>query len=155
MGRRHLKKSVLEFEISENIKRLELHDSLIDLLEINSDSIVLTFDWAKLENYKEGNLDGLILGKCKLVLSGITKTAFEIITGGGTKIIEFPKDFQSRLEIIGENESKDDNHLRIGSLMNYDGKLAWTNWNLNFNKFSLYWNNHVTFEEWTNGTIAE
>ena len=143
------------FKISENIKRLELHDSSIDLLEINSDNIVLTFDWAKLENYKEKNLDGLILGKCKLVLSGITKTTFEIMTDKETKITEFPKDFQSRLEIIGDNESKGDNHLRIGSLMNNDGELAWTNWNLNFNKFSFYWNNHVTFEEWKNGAIAE
>ncbi|MAO09805.1 MAG: hypothetical protein CMC07_02645 [Flavobacteriaceae bacterium] len=145
----------MKFKISENIKRIELHDSNIDFLEINSDSIIITFDWAKLENYNEENLDGLILGKCKLELSGIIKKTFEIITDEETKITEFPKDFQSRLEIIGENESENDNHLRIGSLMNYDEKLAWTNWNLNFNKFNFYWNNHVTFEEWKKGAIAE
>lgn len=145
----------MEFKISENIKRLELHDSSINLLEINSNNIVLNFDWAKLENYKEENLEGLIVGKCKLVLNGITKTTFEILTDGKTKMTQFPKDFQSRVEIIGENESKNDDHLRIGALINYDGKLAWTNWNLNFNKFGFFWNNHVTLEEWKNGAIVE
>ena len=145
----------MEFKISKNIKRIELHDSSIDLLEFNSDNLVLTFDWAKLENYKEKNLDGIILGKCRLELSGIIKSTFEIITDEETKTIEFPEDFQSKLDIIGENDSENDNHLRIGSIMNYDGKLAWTNWNLNFNKFDFYWNNHVTFKEWKNGAIAE
>ena len=145
----------MKFKISENIKRLELHDSSIDLLEINSDNIVLTFDWAKLENYEEKNLDGLILGQCKLELSGIIKTTFEIITDQETKITEIPEDFQSRLEIIGENDSKNDNHLRIGSIINYEEKSAWSNWNLRFIKFDFYWNNHVTFEEWKNGAIPE
>jgi hypothetical protein len=145
----------MEFKISENIKRIELHDSSIDLLKFNSDNLVLTFDWAKLENYKEKNLDGIILGKCRLELSGIIKSTFEIITDEETKTIEFPADFQSKLDIVAENDSENDNHLRIGSIMNYDGKLAWTNWNLNFNKFDFYWNNHVTFEEWKNGAIAE
>ena len=145
----------MEFKISENIKRIELHDSSIDLLEINSDKIILTFDWAKLENYKEKNLDGIILGKCKLELSGITKTEFEIVTDEQTEIIDFPKDFLSIYEIIGENSSENDKHLRIGSVMNYNGELVWTNWNLYFIKFNLYWNNHVTFEEWKNGAIAE
>ncbi|PZW39028.1 hypothetical protein LX95_02166 [Mesonia algae] len=145
----------MEFKISENIKRIELHDSSIDFLEINSDKIILTFDWAKLENYKEKNLDGIILGKCRLELCGIIETTFEITTDEETKTIGFPDDFQSRLDIIGENDSENDNHLRIGSIINYDGKLAWANWNLSFNKFDFYWNNHVTFEEWKNGAVAE
>ena len=145
----------MEFKISENIKRIELHDSSIDLLEISSDKIILTFDWAKLENYKEKNIDGIILGKCRLELCGIIETTFEITTDEETKSIPFPGDFQSRLDIISENNSENDNHIRIGSIINYGRKLAWSNWNLSFKKFDFYWNNHVTFEEWKNGAIAE
>lgn len=145
----------MEFKISENLKRLELHDSTIELLEINSDNVILTFDWAKLENYKEENLDGVILGNCRLKLVGIINTTFEIETDGKTMVTEFPKDFQSKFDIIGDNDSENDNHLRIGSIMNYDGKLIWSNWNLDFNKFELYWTKHISDEEWKNGAIPE
>ncbi len=145
----------MKFKISENIKRIDLHDSSIDLLEINSDKIILIFDWAKLENYKQKNPDGIILGKCRLELYGIIETRFEITNDEETKTIKFLEDFQSRLDIIGENYSENDNHIRIGSIINYEGKLAWANWNLSFNIFDFYWNNHVTFEEWKNGAITE
>ncbi|WP_378187542.1 hypothetical protein ACE939_04265 [Aquimarina sp. W85] len=148
-------------KIIENIARLSLHDSHIEKIEITKDKLILTIDWAKLDNYLEKEIDeGLILGKCELVFDGINEEKLRLDFSGipGKENIE-PKEIQFDIELfhdwlILENKAISKNKYCISGLIDLDNGSAWLDWSFLFSNFKLTWNNSITWIEWQNGKFV-
>ncbi len=147
--------------IIQNITRLSLHDSHIEKIEIIKNKLILTIDWAKLENYLEKEIDeGLILGKCKLVFDGINEEKLRLDFSGipGKEKIE-PKDIPFDIDLfkdwlILENKTISKNKYCISGLIDLDDGSAWLDWSFSFSNFMLTWNNSITWIEWRNGKLV-
>lgn len=144
----------MAFKISEDIKRIELHDSTIDNFDLTSENIELIFDWAKIVDFKEQNLGTLILGKSILKLNGIKSNSVEYENENEKTTLEFSEKLINNLDIISENKSENDNTLRISALLKLDDKYVWTSWTTEFNDFEFTWEKYVTLEEWKNGKLV-
>ena len=146
----------MTYQINKDINRLELHDSSVLIKYVIGDTLTIEFDWAKLTDFKEKGIDSIIVGKCQLNLEKIISEEFyEEKFKGITSQIDYPVDFLQRIDIIGENESKTNQILRIGCLYKDPIKNRWIDWILKFESFTFSWDNFVTYEDWMNGEIPK
>ncbi|WP_298319624.1 hypothetical protein [uncultured Aquimarina sp.] len=149
-------------KIVENIGRLSLHDSTLEKIEKTEDKLILTVDWAKLENYTEKNIgEGIILGQCELIFYGFNNENLKLDFTGtpGNENIE-PKEIEFDILLFNEwlildNKPNNGNKYCLNGLIDYEEKCGWLDWTFSFSKFKLSWNNSVTWEEWRNGKLVE
>ncbi|TPN86312.1 hypothetical protein [Aquimarina algicola] len=148
--------------IVENIKRLSLHDSILKKIDRIEDKLILTVDWAKIEDYTEKNIEeGLVLGNCRLTFYELNNESLTIDFRGtpGNENIA-PKEIEFDIKLFKEwlildNKSVDENKYCLNGLIDYENKYGWLDWNFYFSKFELSWNNYITWEEWRNGKIVK
>ena len=149
-------------KIVENIDRLSLHDSTLRKIEKTEDKLILTLDWAKLENYSENNIgEGIILGKCELVFYEFNNENLKLDFTGtpGNENIE-PKKIEFDILLFKEwlildNKTNNKNKYCLNGLLDYEEKCGWLDWTFSFSKFKLSWNNSVTCKEWRNGKLVK
>lgn len=136
---------------------MELHDSSIEKIERIGADVIITFDWAKLTDFKEKNLGLLIIGASKVVLKNVKseKCTEEQTKNVVSEISIIPDDFLAQLGTIGENVSTSDNRIRIGVFYIKSPKYKWINLEFEFSDFEFIWDNHVTQDEWLQGKLPE
>ena len=149
-------------KISKNIDRLSLHDSHIETIEKSQNKLILTLDWAKLGNYSEVDIDqGIILSKCCLIFEELNDEKLRLDFSGfpdykhlKPKEIEFNQElFQNWL--ILENKLVGQNIFCISGFFDYEKISGWLDWQFIYKHFELFWENHITWEEWKNGKSIE
>lgn len=148
-------------EIIENIARLDLHDSHIKKIQRVQDTLILTIDWAKLDNYIEKEIEeGIILGKCELTFDGFIKEKLSLDFSGitGNESIE-PKEIQFDIELFNdylvlENKTISHNKYCISGLIDIENNSAWLDWSFVFSNFKLTWKNSIIWIEWKNGKLV-
>lgn len=146
--------------ITKNIDRLSLHDSHIEKIERTKDKLILTIDWAKLENYLEYDIkEGIILGKCELSFDGLNEENLRLdFTGIPDKENKESEEIQFDPELfhdwlILENKSVSSNKYCISGLIDLEDNSAWLDWSFLYSNFKLTWNNSITWTEWQNGKL--
>lgn len=143
-------------KISSNIKRLSLHDSHFENVERIGNDIELTFDWAKLEDYNEGEIeDGLILGKTKLTIKGISNEKFKgYFDGAKWKPLTEPIDFVNSWQEIANTEIDEKlRQIQLDGMYNAENENYWIEWSFNYENCEIEWDSHVTFIEWKEGKL--
>ncbi len=147
-------------KITKNIDRLSLHDSHIDKIERTKDKLILSIDWAKLENYLENEIkEGIILGKCELSFYGLSEENLRLdFTGIPDNENKEPEEIQFDPELfqdwlILENKSVSSNKYCISGLIDLEDNSAWLDWSFLYSNFKLTWDNSITWIEWQNGKL--
>lgn len=144
----------MTYKITNSINRISFHDSHIINSKLANNLIVLSFDWAKLDDYKEENLPSLILGDCVLKLNEIRHSSLAVETIKGKISIEFPNKFPEQFEEILKNVSLHDNEISFEGFTTIDGIYQWTIWKLDFESFEFTWDRHITADEWKKGKVV-
>ena len=150
----------MKTEISNEISRLELHDSSFETITRHDNEIKITFDWSKLENLKEQNIaEPIIIGKTTMFLTGLNSEEFKVFEDNDIKkisTIPVPDDIIEGIENIGANEIDDNNKkIKISGLYNKNGKLKWVEWSFHFDTCKVSWSSHITYTEWLNGKLPK
>jgi len=145
-------------KIDKKLNRLSLYDSHFENELRADDSIVLTFDWAKLDNLEEFGIDDfVVLGKTKMTIKGIKdeqlKAYFE---GKKYKLIDFPENVGKYWHEVANTTIDDTNKtLQLDGLFTKDGENFWVEWILRYEICEIEWNSYVTGKEWKNGKLPE
>ena len=64
----------MKYSLTSDFKRISFHDSKIERITRQNNSIEVTFDWAKISNYDESKeSNGIIISKCKFTLMDVTE----------------------------------------------------------------------------------
>ncbi len=143
-------------KISTNIKRLSLHDSHFEIVNRTGNDIELTFDWAKLESFIEGGIeDGLVLGKTKLTIKGISNEEFKgYYDGANWKPLNASIDIVNSWQEVGNTEIDEKSQkIQLDGMFNTVKENFWIEWSFNYKSCEIEWNNHVTFSEWKEGKL--
>ncbi|HLW08496.1 MAG TPA: hypothetical protein VKY45_13145 [Marinilabiliaceae bacterium] len=143
--------------IEANISRLSLHDSHLENLARIDDLTVATFDWAYLSDFIENGYEtGIVLGRCKLKIRGITDEEFRVYKqeGKGYDIEPIPNDITQCWDEIANTEIDElkqemilDGIFTCGSISN------WIEWKFNYASIELEWYSFITDEEWNKGIL--
>ncbi len=146
--------------ITSDISRLSLHDSSFENIVRRGKHLKLTFDWAKLDNFKEANIDeAIIMGKTKIFLTGVHSEQFKIFdpTDSTMFIIpSLPENYATETEVIGTTSINDDaKSVKIGRLIKENEAYRWTEWSFLFDTCEVSWTSFVTYSEWQNGKLPE
>lgn len=144
--------------IKSDISRLSLHDSSFEEIVRYGKNLKLTFDWTKLDNYKEANIDeAIILGRTKMFLEGVHSEHFRIYDpNDSTKysVRSLPDNYATESEVIGTNSINDDDKtVLIGRLYKENGIYHWTEWSFKFETCEVVWVSFVTYTEWQQGKL--
>lgn len=148
-------------EVFKDIDRLSLHDSHIDKIQRSQDSLILTIDWAKLDDYAEQNIDeGIIIGKCELIFNHINNEVLRLDYSGvvgheDKQSVEI--DYNVELFnnwLVLQNKLSDSNMFCLGGLIDYKDSSVWLDWQFSFGDFSLTWDNYITCIDWKSGKIV-
>jgi len=143
-------------KLFKSISRLSLHDSHIVSEVRIDDSIIIVFDWAKLENLLELGIDqAVILGKTILKISGIKNEVFAALYDNGERSsIEFPDNINRYWSEVSNTEIDDKSKsLMLDGLFTKDGESFWVEWSLNYDNCEVEWKSHITVAEWLNGKL--
>jgi hypothetical protein len=131
--------------ITSSLADVSFHDSTIESFVRIHDSIILTFDWAKVADKD----DGLIIYSCRLILMGISHISLS------------PEKYKmdclgSEYSLVGLNSSASDNDLVLGGFYESNEEHSWVDLKCRFESFTLEWEIDQTVEEWKSGnTMAE
>lgn len=151
-------------KICNDLNRLSLHDSNIEDISIAGSYLCLQFDWCKLDNYKEKNIDdGIIIGRSTLKISGYQtkeiKLDFSAIPEYNKPEPEYLsfEDFSPILfDPIGESIIYDTiKTAKITGFYTYQGKFCWLDWAFIFDSMILEWDSFITCKEWLNGKTPD
>lgn len=145
-------------KINTNIKRLSLRDSHFENVERKGNDIELIFDWATLEDLKEGGIDDvLVLGKTKLTIQGILKEKFKgYFDGPNWKPLSEPIDFVNSWQEVANIEiNEDSKQIQIDGMYDTENENYWIEWSFNYENCEIEWNNHVTLTEWKEGKLPK
>ena len=143
-------------KITNNIGRLILHDSHFENELRENNNMVVTFDWAKLENLEELGLNEvIILGQTKLKINGIKNEQLKAYyEGKNFKLIDFPKNIGKYWNEVQNTEINDNNRtLQLDGLFTKNGDNYWVEWSLNYESCEVEWNSYITLTEWHNGKL--
>jgi hypothetical protein len=148
--------------ISNEIERLSLHDSYLEKIERIDKSLIYTFDWGKLENYREKDIDeGIIIGKCILEFERFADESLIIDFSGSVgfenksaKEIDFSPELFTDWLVL-ENKLEDKNRYCLSGLIDYQNISGWLSWQFSFKDFKLTWNDYISWEDWKNGKPIE
>ncbi|MEP6846602.1 MAG: hypothetical protein ABI861_11385 [Panacibacter sp.] len=143
-------------KISKNINRLTLHDSHFEKEIREQNNIEVLFDWAKLDNFIEGDINEfIVLGKTTLRLNGISNEELRIFYDDHKfKVIAFPENIGQYWNQISYTTINDtEKYLLLDGLYDYEGKKCWAEWSLNYVSCEVEWDSFVTFNEWQNGSL--
>src|SRR5690606_25233097 len=101
-------------KITKDIARLVLHDSHFENEVRENNNLVVTFDWAKLENLTElGINEAVILGKTVLKINGIENEQLKAYyEGKNYKLIDFPENIGDYWNEV-QNTEIDDNKKKL------------------------------------------
>ncbi len=144
----------MTYQITNKIDRISFQDSHITDFNLGENFVILNFDGAWLAHYEEQNLPlGLVIGNCELKLCKIRHSLLALGTIQGDQIIKFPDDFPENFKEILKNVSHHDNEISLEGFMTINEKDQWIIWKLDFENFEFNWRNHVTVDEWKNGSI--
>ena len=143
-------------KIIKNIARLDLHDAHFENELRESNNLIVTFDWAKLENLSEFGIHEVVfLGKTTLKINGIQNeqlTAY--YEGKNFKLIDFPQNIGKYWNEIQNTEINDQKKsLQLDGLFTKDGENYWVEWSLNYESCEVEWNSYITLTEWHNGKV--
>ncbi|WP_139252233.1 hypothetical protein [Hymenobacter psychrotolerans] len=148
------------------MERINFHDSHIESSIHNDDNLTIHFDWAGIQDYATvGHVTDIVVGKCSLVLSGVTSTVFlkhdnPIYTKRepGPPQPHVPVDIKEGFILISLNtfdSTESGQILTLGGV--YDGieGVYWLEQIIHFRTGRFNWNNHVTVEEWQAGAVTQ
>lgn len=134
-----------------------MHDSYFTNLERIGQNIELAFDWGKLENFIEGNIEeAIILGATKLIIKGIVNEKFRGYYHKEKiwKPINTPKNIVNSWHSIAENHINEiTKEIMINGMFTTEKEEFWIEWTFNYNSCEVEWNNYVTFSEWKEGKL--
>jgi hypothetical protein len=143
-------------KITKDIARLVLHDSHFENEVRENNNLVVTFDWAKLENLTELGINELvILGKTTLKISGIENEQLKAYyEGKNYKLVDFPDNIGNYWNEVQNTEIDDTKKkLQLDGLFSKDGENYWVEWSLNYESCEVEWNSYITITEWQNGKL--
>lgn len=143
-------------KITSDIKRLSLHDSHFENVARTGNNIDLTFDWAKLENFKEGGIeDGLVLGKTKLNIKGISDEEFKgYYDGANWKPLREPIDIVNSWQEVANTEIDEmTKKIQLDGMFETDKEHFWIEWSFSYDSCEIQWEHYVTFAEWKEGKL--
>lgn len=144
--------------ITLDISRLSLHDSSFKEIIRHDQDLDLTFDWSKLDNFKEQDInEAIIIGKTKMRFTGVYSEQFKIYDNNdNTKFLlqELPDGYVTETEVIGTTSINDDTKtITFGRLHKDNGAYHWTEWSFKFGRCVVSWTSFVTYTEWQNGKL--
>jgi len=118
--------------------------------------MVVTFDWAKLENLEElGINEVIIIGQTTLKINGIQNQQLKAYyEGKNFKLIDFPQNIGKYWNEVQNTEINDQNRiLQLDGLFIKDGENYWVEWSLNYESCEVESNSYITLTEWHNGKL--
>ncbi len=144
--------------INKNISRLSFHDSHLENLERKEDLTIVTFDWGYLGDFLEnGYENGIVIGKCRLLISGLKDEEFRIYRKGTKYDIEkIPEDINKCWDVIANTGiDEKQNEIILDGMFTRGSESNWIEWKFNYEVVKLEWNSFVTNKEWENGKLPE
>jgi len=144
--------------IKTDLKRISFHDGQLKKVKRVDGKTVAEFDWAYLSHYSELNIEEpIIIGKCNLVVDGISNEEFRLYLEKKYHIEKIPENVGEYWDEIQNTEIEDDS-----SMMKFDGfyienkeRTFWTEWQFEFKNAELNWEKYITAKEWETGKIPE
>ena len=145
-------------KITNDIARLILHDSHFENEVRENNDLIVTFDWAKLENLTElGINEVVILGRTILKINGIKNEQLKAYyEDKNYKLIDFPDNIGKYWNEV-QNTKIDDTQktLQLDGLFSKDLKIFWVEWSLNYESCEVEWTSHITITEWYDGKLPD
>lgn len=138
--------------------RLNFHDSHFERITRSQNEIFIVFDWAKLENFIEENIqEPIIIGQTKLRIIGITEEQIKsYYEGKNYNLIDLPENmvlYWGKGEILHSEIDDTSQKLSFEGLVNENGVYNWIEWSLKYENCEIEWNSYVTLTEWKNGKL--
>jgi hypothetical protein len=142
--------------IKNDIHRLSLHDSKLLEVFVNHNEMELLFNWSKLENPHELNLnEAIILGKTSIKFTGVNSEEISFYSDTSKRSTSvLPKDFIKELYIITGNDFQSvTNSVKIHGLYKSGNAEMYeiVDWCFGFESCQISWTSHVTVSNWLNG----
>ena len=122
----------------------------------HGDNLEFIFDWAKLENLAEFEIsEGVVLGKTILTFDGVTGESFRLyFDKENFKVIDVPEKMKDCWNEIATSVVDDKRKkIVIGGLMERNGVLQWTEYEIFYQECRVQWNSHITVTEWQSGKL--
>ncbi len=144
----------MQHTITSELSRLDLHDSSFEKIIRQNQEIELTFDWAKLTNFIENNInEPIIIGKTILHLTGVNSEQFRVFPDDGKcVVVSSLDDFYNNMIVLNEID-KTSQTIKIGAVCKNNDNYDWVEWHFGFATCKISWTSHVTRTEWTNGKL--
>jgi hypothetical protein len=149
-----LRIKLMEYCLTEGLGRLSLHDSNLEYYSRRGTSLELAFDWAKLANFIEYQINKpIIMGRTILIFSGVQNEELSIYEDGTVNMLT-SLELLDKLELIVENElSETTKVLKIlGTLTDAAGS-HWVKWRFNFATCAIKWQGFITKTTWNSGVL--
>jgi len=141
----------MKYKMIHEINRISFHDAKLLNYELLDSNLILKFDSATIDNYKEENLGCLVLGFCQLKLNGIFKSNFINNKDENIPSLISIELFLKGLEEVLENSSENDFKFLMSGFVTLEKNYFWASWLFEFANFEFSWDSHVTVEDWRNG----
>lgn len=146
--------------INTRFERISLHDSLMEGVTRNGDSLIVEFSWSYLSDYKEKAIEeGIITGKSIFASSSVVdEKILQLNDGGGMVEIDKPDDFGEYFELIATTDFRIESNtqiLSIGGFYEKDHVYLFLQWDIYFKTGSYGWNTQVLHSEWKEGKLPE
>lgn len=143
-------------QIDRNINRLTLYHSRFEKEERTDTSLILTFEWAKLNNLKEFGIPEMVhLGETRLLLGGIKneilKAYYSKINGVPNTTLEDAGEVWNEVENIETDEQR--KNIHINGFYYKNGDLIWIEWYIEYDTCCIEWNQFVTDTELNCGLL--
>lgn len=145
-----------KMRIDKNVSRLELYQSHYEKDERTGDSIIVTFEWANLDNLVEfGINDPVILGETKLVLYGAKNEKLKAYRENGYR--NQPDFFQDLgrewNEVANVEIDEQKKMVHLNGLFAKKGQFYWVEWTAEYETCSVEWEAFVTKAELESGLL--
>lgn len=143
-------------QIARDINRLTLYHSRFEKEERTDTSLILTFEWAKLNNLIELGISEMVyLGETRLLFDGIKN---EKIKASHSKINGVPNvTFEDAGEVWNEVENIEidecSKNIQLNGLYYKNGEFIWVEWQMEYDTCRIEWEQFVTNAELNSGLL--
>lgn len=143
--------------IKNNINRIDLHDSVFQTLEKESNSIILILDWTIIEDYQEEDIhEPIILGKTIFSIEGISHEIIKVVNVKTNIPAKNPKSvlFNNKCKIKKYKINDNAKSITIEGNISINKEAYFTLWKFKYERCEVNSNSYYTLSNWINGELS-
>ena len=140
----------MKYSIMKDLDRVSFHDSKIEKILREGNSIKITFDWSKVANCIEFNeKNGIVTKRCVFLIDEVEDEVFHLYDDElkSWLIKKNLPDFDANFTEIGEVKIENQVFIFSGAYRP-DNNYYWIEWHIQFKNLNLSWDQHCSYDEW-------